>query len=248
MRPDMAKVIVERPRIGSSAHGKPKGYRRRLQQYRPDELPAREGMKRRHQGYTKMFNEHLGPLRRYLDSRVGRPWNKVFSEICAHIDRSSAVQDHVRDHVAQYVATHVVEIDGEPCNGEGSYFYGRPLWQVRWVHWYVCPRSGILKRIKPGARSRNRPSKPQDTPKFVSVSDSLQCRLIDGAWYVVTLAALPEGAKGRAEWDVVFDRPASEIDPLMARQNYGALVFACGKRRLARRELAQFPIPIALWR
>ena len=57
-------------------------------------------MKRRHQGHTKWLNEHLGPLRRYLDSQVGRPWDKVFSEICAHIDRSSAVQDHVRDHVA----------------------------------------------------------------------------------------------------------------------------------------------------
>ncbi len=28
MRADMAKVIVERPRIGSRIHGKPKGYRR----------------------------------------------------------------------------------------------------------------------------------------------------------------------------------------------------------------------------
>lgn len=103
MRPDMAKVIVERPRVGSRGKGKPKGYRKALQGLSDEGLPAREGMRRRWLGQPKALNEHLGPLRRYLDSQVGRPWGKVFSEICAHIDRSSAVQDHVRDHVEAYV-------------------------------------------------------------------------------------------------------------------------------------------------
>jgi hypothetical protein len=205
-------------------------------------------MQRRHQGHTKRLNEHLGPLRRYLDSQVGRPWNKVFSEICAHIDRSSAVQDHVRDHVAEYVATRVLEIDGEPCYAEGHYFYGRPLREIRWIYWYVCPRSGILKRVKPRKRSGDRMPNPPAAPRFVSVSDSLQCRQIDGVWHVVSLQPLPLASDGGAEWDVVFNRPASEIDPSMARKNYGALVFACRKRRLARRELSQFPIPFELWR
>ena len=119
MRSDMAKVIVERPRIGSSMRGKSKGYRRSLQRLDHEKLPSKEGIKRRHLGHRKWLNEHLGPLRRYLDSQVGRPWNKVFSEICAHINRSSAVQDHVRDHVADYVATNVIEVDGVPCWGEG---------------------------------------------------------------------------------------------------------------------------------
>jgi hypothetical protein len=249
MRSDMATVIVERPRFGSSSRGKSKGYLRSLQRMGQEGLPAREGMKRRHQGHTKSLNEHLGPLRRYLDSQVGRPWNKVFSEICAHIDRSSAVQDHVRDHVADYVATHVLEIDGEPCHGAG-FWYGRPLREIGWSHWYVCPRSGILKRVKPRKRSQNRRPKPPDAPRFVRVSDSLQCRLIDGVWHVVSLQPLPlpqEGKNG-PEWDVVLDQHASQIDFAMARKNYGDLVFASGKRRLARRELAQFPIPFELWR
>ena len=147
MRPDMAKVIVERPRIGSSMRGESKGYQRSLQRLGPEEMPYREGMKRRNLGNPKYLNEHLGPLRRYLDSQVGRPWNKVFSEICEHIDRSSAVQDHVRDHVADYVATHVILVDGVPCYGEGRP-YGLPLGQMGWVQWYVCPRSGLLKRVK----------------------------------------------------------------------------------------------------
>jgi hypothetical protein len=238
----MAKVIVERPRIGSRMRGESKGYRRSMQLVVREELPYREGMKRRHQGHPKYLNEHLGPLRRYLDSQVGRPWNKVFSEICAHINRSSAVQDHVRNHVADYVATHVVLIEGVPCHGEGR-SYGRPLGQFNWAQWYVCPRTGILKRVKRRGRLSNRPPGPPATPHFVRVSDSLQCRLIEGAWHVVSLAPIPAGDVGRNAFDVILGRLVADIDPLEARKHYGALVFATGIRRLARRELAQFPIP-----
>ena len=56
----------------------------------------------------KSLNEHLGPLRRYLSSQVGRPWDKVYAEICAHISVDSAVQDHVRDHVFDYVTVDVL--------------------------------------------------------------------------------------------------------------------------------------------
>jgi hypothetical protein len=120
MRADMAKVIVERPRKMGGSYHRPKGYQRQLKRYGEDGPPAREGIKARWQGRTKYLNEHLGPLRRYLDSQVGRPWNQVFSEICAHIDRNSAVQDHVRDHVEDYVTRHVILIDGIPATGRAA--------------------------------------------------------------------------------------------------------------------------------
>jgi hypothetical protein len=247
MRPDMAKVIVERPRYGSRIRGKPKGYRRALQRLGEEGPPRHEGMKRRHWGILKNLNEHLGPLRRYLDSQVGRPWDKVFSEICAHIDRASAVQDHVRDHVADYVATHVILIDGVLCSGEGDTSYGRPLHQSYWARWYVCSRTGILRRIKARRRSPRGTPKPDDRPRYVRVSDSLQCRLIDGAWYLLTLKPLPLVRKGCVERDVVLNCHVATIDPDTARKHYGADVYAAGKRRLARRELSQFPIPMDLW-
>ena len=43
MRSDMAKVIVERPRFGSSSRGKSKGYRRSLQRMGQEGLPASKG-------------------------------------------------------------------------------------------------------------------------------------------------------------------------------------------------------------
>jgi hypothetical protein len=108
MRSDMAKVIVERPRFGSRIKGKPKGLRRRQQRLGHEGMPRREGMKRRCNGNCKSLNEHLGPLRRYLMAQVGRPWDKVFADICRHINRNSAVQDHVRDHVDDYVIVHAL--------------------------------------------------------------------------------------------------------------------------------------------
>jgi hypothetical protein len=242
----MAKVIVERPRFGSSLRGKSKGYRRRLQRMGPDNLPAREGMKMRHQGHTKWLNEHLGPLRRYLDAQVGRPWNKVFSEICAHIDRNSAVQDHVRDHVSDYVATQVIEIDGVPCSNS-SRLHGYPLSELYSVYWYVCPRSGILKRVKRRKRPRRRPPVSELMPPRIRVGDALQCRLIEGAWHVIGLKPIPRQGRINAERDVVLGCLASKIDPETARKHYGADVFASAMRRLSRRELGQYPIPFELW-
>ena len=249
MRADMAKVIVERPRKKGWAWNKPKGYNQMLRRYGEDGPPCREGIKRRWQENTKYLNEHLGPLRRYLDAQVGRPWDKVFSEICTHINRNSAVQDHVRDHVEDYVAVHVVLIDGVPCNGEGGR-YGKPLGEFGWRPWYVCPRTGLLRRVKPTGRKRPRRPKKEKPPRYIRVSDTLQCRFLDNAWYLVTLKPLPRPDFHRQrcrDMDILLNRPVAEITPREARRHYGAEVYAVTKRRLARRELRQYPIPSRWW-
>jgi hypothetical protein len=249
MRADMAKVIVERPRAKGVACNKPKGYQRQLHRCGEDGPPRREGIKARWMGRLKMLNEHLGPLRRYLDSQVGRPWNEVFSEICARIDRNSAVQDHVRDHVADYVTRHVILIDGVPCDGEGGRRYGAPLHESRWRPWYVCPRTGLLRRVQMAGRKRRQQSCQESLPKFIPISDTLQCRFVDGAWHLVTLAPLPPPRLhgfSRAV-DILLKRPVCDIIADVARKHYGAEVYAVASRRLARKELRQYPIPMRWW-
>jgi hypothetical protein len=80
MRDDMARVLVERPRI--PAHKARKGRHRDF-----EGLPSHEGMRRAAElsGDRKMLNENLKPLRRYLEKQVGRPWDTVYSEIAAHL-------------------------------------------------------------------------------------------------------------------------------------------------------------------
>jgi hypothetical protein len=245
----MAKVIVERPRIKAWAWDRPRGYQKRLRRQTDDGPPSREGMTARWQGGQKIFNEHLGPLRRYLDAQVGRPWDKVFSEICAHIRRDSVVQNHVRTHVEGYVTTHVLLIDGVPCCGEGGWHYGEPLHRLRGRPWYVCPRTGLLRRVKPPKRQPRARPKPKP-PRYIRVSDTLQCRLIDGAWHLVTLKPLPAPYFHRAKCrdvDVLQHQPVAQITNGEAQRRYGSASYAVAMRRLARRELQHYPIPSEFW-
>jgi len=183
MREDMARVIVERPRI--KAFKVRKGRRADF-----DDMPCREGMKRGHalRGDTKELNENLRPLRRYLASQVGRPWDKVYSEIAAQLRVDSAVQQHVRDHLHDFVAI------TPRYNIQGRYSsVGNGLW---WQAFYVDPRSGLLCRTdclpEEKARRRARQNRPSPPPDRIALTTNRELRLIGGIWYDVVLAPLPE--------------------------------------------------------
>jgi hypothetical protein len=244
MRSDMAKVLVERPRVpGWKATNVRKGYRKSLNKALDsgESPPIREGIKHR-SGGTKSFNEHLGPLRRFLDRNVGRPWNKVYSEICQHVDRGNVVQKHILTHLFQYVVTNVVLIDGEPHDGTPGYWYGRPLRAVSHSHqWYVCPRSGLLRRSR--QVPRRRPGRPAP-PRRVRLSKTEMCLELNGRWELVTLAPLPLPVGPANKFDVVLGRNVPAQDGLAeAQRTYGAAVYAVSRRLLAKRELKELPIP-----
>src|SRR5262245_47249018 len=205
----MGKVLVERPRLKVCryAPGPEKGYRKRIDRCYDDDgsPPRREGMKKRYGSNRKYFNEHLGPLRRFLNSNVGRPWDKVYSEICQHVDRGNVVQKHILTHLFQYVVTNVILIDGVPCRGEAyARLYGEPLRTSHSYHqWYVCPKSGLLRKSKyiPRKRKRSRP----EPPRRVVLNKSQMCLFIRGQWELVTVApiASPYSFSG---FDVVLKR------------------------------------------
>src|SRR5262245_48169807 len=167
MRADMGKVLVERPRLGRwrRASRPGKGYLKRVKKCLDsgESPPACEGIKRRYGHATKSFNEHLGPLRRFLDSNIGRPWDKVYSEISKHVDRGNVVQKPILTHLFDYVVTRTILIDGEPCRGKaGGGRYGSPLrTSERRDQWYVCPKSGLLRKSRYVPRKRSRPEPPR---------------------------------------------------------------------------------------
>jgi hypothetical protein len=140
MRSDMFEVIIERPRV-NRGYNRPKG--RRGEARRQQEAPVRESTSR-HRGGSKVLNENLAPLRRFLRSRVGRPWNDVHSEICSLLNVRSAVQKHVLDHVKDMVEVNVVLVDGRPHHAAGHLFAGALIVRSRWRGFYVCPRTGLL--------------------------------------------------------------------------------------------------------
>jgi hypothetical protein len=242
----MAKVIVERPRYGSRLRGRGKGYRKTLQRTARDELPKRERISAYHRGNSKALNEHLGPLRRYLFKQIGRPWDKVFAEICAHISRDSAVQDHVRDHVFDYVAVKVVEIDG--VLHEASR-WGRPFpleSYGRYPLLYVCPKTGLLKKTKKRTRQRGHQcSEPR--PVIVPIDFEVAFIQHRGSWHRVRLASFP-----KMSWNDLKATPTTVADALrnvnVTRADtvgfYGRAVYATESRRASRDEIRRYCEPL----
>lgn len=190
MRHDMYKVIIERPRTGA-------GYARS----RPDpadleDSTRQEGIRKRHTS-RKWLNENLRPLERYLASQVGRPWDKIYSEICAGIDRRNTAQQHIHQHLDDFVAVVVIEIDGRlhrPRGWRGPEPLDGP-WGPRL---YVDPGTGLLRRNRGRERARidQRNHRREAAalrngghrPDLRVLDDANQLHRIDGVWYRIEVA------------------------------------------------------------
>ncbi len=197
MRSDMAKVIVERPRRGGqyAKKGRPP---REL-----EDLPKRKGLRRaaRELYDWKMLNENLAPLRRYLHSQVGRPWDKVWSEICANLRVTSTVQQHVRDHVFDFVAVRGVHLRDEEVFVLDRWGGPEPL-ETSLHELWVDPRSGILRKNRHNRVYRGKQAEARRRherhlrQRMVAAAEFLQYHLLDdGVWWEVTLAPVPTVAR-----------------------------------------------------
>lgn len=251
MRSDMSKVIVERPRVGGR-------YLRKGRRPRdPDDVPKHKGLHRAavERDSWKDLNENLQPLRRYLHSQVGRPWDKVWSEICANLRPSSAVQQHVRDHVFDFVAKDVFEREGEfhvPGRSFGSSATLRESWYELWID----PRTGVLRRNRHRKTYRQRSQERQRRrqqlvrSRMVPASENRQYhRLNDGAWWEVTLEKVPtyyqvRKTRYRPPYRVSVEQ---EVHDAVLGANLSALpravlydrpgVYAISKRQLSKKEM-----------
>jgi hypothetical protein len=247
MRSDMYKVIVERPRKGKQPYS-------HAERFRNDwNGPSFLGMRA---GYGRPWlNENLGPLRRFLHAQIGRPWDKVFSEISRNIDRRNTVQQHIHQHLDDFIAIQVEWRDGQLIDLKDGC-----TWRNRWRQTlYVDPRTGLIRR-KPGP-SRTEQRREQSTQERQSIearrrelSDDRWLMRLEDQWYEVHLAPLPqpvyrevvvEGKRrvqrlDRAVFDVVLRERVRSHDFADARKKmYGRWreVYATFKRQLSRREL-----------
>jgi hypothetical protein len=259
MRDDMFKVIVERPRRGGWMNaGTARAYRN------SEDAPAKVGIKK---GYThrKWLNENLAPLKRWLESQVNRPWDKVYAELCANIDRRNTVQEHIFAHIDSFVERETRLVDGKVCVIDSWPRKLIPIEESR-VTLYVHPKTGILRNNKHRVtwrqvRDEKRvAAQAEVVAKRRDLNGTEQLHKIDGIWYHVAIAAMDEGhpyhdsKSGLTElaypkhWDVVSKQMVSRNrhkaeGKLDAQTLFGKRqVYAKEKRQLSNAELKRYQL------
>ena len=157
MRKDMHKLLVMRPRVAhyqswipiGSLNRRRNAYRAAKQFHMDIDLDVcdtysgtKQPMKSRLLGYKlKMFGENLKPLKRFLKSRVGFPWDDVYSEIRTVMSTRTTLQHHVFQHLFWEVCTKTqLTEDGRViCSDE---FHGYCDYEGQF---YVEPVTGLLR-------------------------------------------------------------------------------------------------------
>jgi hypothetical protein len=250
MRADMYKVIVERPRRGGGDR-----------YYRPlpndDDAPARESVRARHK-QRKWLNENLRPLERYLASQVGRPWDKVYSEICAGIDRRNTVQQHIHQHLEDFVAVKVTIIDGE-LRANRRWRVLVPLSSSWSARYYVHPENGLLlvNRLRMETLKQQRKQRQDGYASrhggiregLLVIDSTNQLHRIEGVWYRIEVAPLSSSATlNEVRIDALRRIPVDQCplwsDSKKVASNYTLFgrhdLYARNKRQLNARELRHY--------
>jgi hypothetical protein len=255
----MDKVIVERPRRD------PFPTRRGRAPKNPENLPFRAGIKKTDWGKfvaSKVLNENLPPLRRFLEGQVGRPWDKVFSELNANLKPGNTVQEHVLTHVDDFIARRVALVPASPRFPCGLAQI-RQRWggrhAIRPGDLYVGPQDGIVKVAR--RRYFDRQTAPEVTVRRINSSETAV--KVDGVWYAVEVrpvrveirqTSMPDplapdrmlarklalftnlAPPSETLEDVLLGR-VSAANAQALRERYSADVYGVAKRQLSGREL-----------
>jgi hypothetical protein len=209
MRPDMKKLLCERPRYGGGYDKRNRGYAKNASF---DEMPTKQSMSRGRHG-TKEFGEFLAPLKRFIKKQVGRKWNDVFSEICEHINGYNPVQTHILEHVDGYISIKVQRVStNESKTGFVSHGGIRPessSWRhpLRAGELYVDPDDNIIKVAKNIVKDK---PKPPPENKLKVFNRNLIGVKEEGIWYTIDLKDYKDGSKW--DWWYGIDPPDKNQD------------------------------------
>lgn len=235
MREDMHKVIGQRPRVGGG------WIKLKNSPDFSEDATTHEAMRPKVGGYNlKRKHDHRAPLRRYLNSQVGRQWNDVYSDICLKNDHRGKTQRDLLELVAYMVHDNVTMVEGEPRAVSGF-----SIWRDFWVH----PDTGALMAAPQHKRYRWRGFKKNF--EQVDADSTHKYVKINNIWFLVSFAPFDrfefEEAKKKAAkdfrlfiHDVVFrEELPGDYDSARRKleHEWGAAVFASAKRQLGKRQV-----------
>ncbi len=225
------EIVIERPRGGMRISlRKQTGFKKQLRKL--TEEATEDGLLRPYlikpRNKSKYLSDHLGPLRRFLRSQVGQPWNNVYSQLCQRLDSNTMAGLHVLSHVWQYVERDVELIDDIP--------YSKPNWRFRSrldAHYrdqfYVHPETGLL------CAAEKIPRKRKQTPSennVVVLDGDRQYHKLDEIWYLVVFQEFPPPPT-----ESVRDALNGLVFRPNARYLRGRKVYAASKQQCSKKEI-----------
>jgi hypothetical protein len=241
----MHKVVIERPRWnpGPDKHGR----RANL----PDELlPKYEGIKRPHR-CRKGLTDLLGPLKRWLQSQVGRPWNDVYSDACAVIKPDSIIRAHVKNHLLQFVERHTFMHEGQVCVLDSGYLSrgAIPVTERRYgsSRFFVHPESSLLCAIPHKSWKTERAERREARQEsFRWLDCNFALKRIRGIWFGCQFRVVSSEGRFKA-YDHALGQEVGR-GGLVRRE--GKYLHCIVRRQLSRRELRRYglkntPLPKA---
>jgi hypothetical protein len=192
VRYDFGKVVIERPRRGSSArNAKVRWFGQIVKDPEVDggfeyEGPTRIPGSAHAEGflkgkiYNKSFTDVLGPIRGYLRSCVGRPWSKVYSELSEALGQGSWPIRHVLEQHVDVSAKTYRGVDGHvwELGSHGP----RDVVATYRHEFYVEPETGRLRLCL-------RPPADKSGPTFrdlhlVKADGHRWFAKVDGIWFL----------------------------------------------------------------
>jgi hypothetical protein len=94
---EKVKTRSQRRKVRAMLHGQDATGQDAVDKFERRSAPIRE------KAWDGGFRDKLAPLHRWLQKNAGRPWNKVYSELCARFDRRSLKGWHLLSaHVDVY--------------------------------------------------------------------------------------------------------------------------------------------------
>lgn len=226
----LSEIVIERPRHGMRISLKKyKGFKKQLD--RLTEVASEDGLLSpyliKSRNKSKYLADHLGPLRRFLRSKVGQPWNDVYSELCQRLKTNTMAGQHVIGHVWDFVERYVEIIDGKIYYKHYQKYRTRLIETYR-DRFYIHPETGILCLVEKVPRKHQRQQKQTDI--FI-VDNYHQYHKINEIWYLITFEDFPPPPT-----DYVTDVLRGYIHRSIATYR-GRKIYAASKQQCSKKEI-----------
>ena len=197
MRKDFQKLLCECYKEGRGWATSSGSVRRRLKRLQDDEdtCTSTHIAASKIRTRDKSFGENLAPLKRFIEKQIGRPWNKVYSEICQHNSKAGAVGLHIFQHLFFYIETDTIKDERgrifTKAGEQGSWW--RKSAELIFGALYVDPDDNIIKRY----RRNKAQAKAKEPTRFIRVNAHITLEQEHGIWYAYTWTETPRHSQVR---------------------------------------------------